>query len=324
MRKISSWLIRCVVSIGILCYLFLRIPFNQVIAALINTKITYILPAIFLQVGMNYISATQMKIFVSQQKMNFTVLNLIKINFITFFYRLFLPGELLTGAVRWYKLSKPSGMRAQALACIILARAINIFTLAVIGIVFFLIEMPYSSNYVSISLILGLLISLLLFVSIVNVATASRVEYIVSKLNFAKIPNLIQEKIGKVWGSIKQFQEIPPRSLNYTLFLALLFHSVQIFSLYLFMRAVNINISIVTIAWITAAVFFLQMLPISVSGLGVREGAFVFLLRKYSICAPDAMALSLLIFAVSVAFALLGGVFEALEFFKQERDKKRI
>ncbi len=321
MRKIFSWLIKCVISIGILYYLFLKIPFNQVITALISTKIVYLLPAILLQIGSIYISAAQMKVFVSQQKMDFTVPKLMQINFITFFYRLFLPGELSAGVVRWHKLSRPGGMRAQALACIVLARATNILTLAIIGIVFFLIEMPYNYNYVSVSLVVGLLFSFLLFLSIINAHISSKIEYFASKLNFSKIPNLVREKVIKVWNSIKEFHKIPLNSLRYGVFLSVLFHSLQISSIYFFMQAVDINISIISITWITAAVFFLQMLPISISGLGVREYTFVFLLKKYGVYASDAMALSLLIFGVSIAFAFLGAIFEAIEFFKQGKEK---
>ena len=137
--------------------------------------------------------------------------------------------------------------------------------------------------------------------------------------DLSKVPNIFQEKIAKVWNSIKQFHQIPISRLNYSLFLALLFHFGQICSIYFLMRAVNINISIVSIAWITAAVCFLQMLPISISGLGVREGAFVFLLKRYGVYASDAMALSLLMFGVLVVFALIGGVFEAIDSLKRYR-----
>ncbi|MFQ6059482.1 MAG: YbhN family protein [Anaerolineae bacterium] len=58
---------------------------------------------------------------------------------------------------------------------------------------------------------------------------------------------------------------------------------------------------------------FSLMLPISLSGLGVREGAYVFLFAQAGVPAPLALAMSLLFYAVTVATGLIGGVLYALE-----------
>ena len=53
------------------------------------------------------------------------------------------------------------------------------------------------------------------------------------------------------------------------------------------------------------------MIPISVSGLGLREGASLLLLGGYGIAAEQIVAFSLLVFTVSVVFVgLLGGFLE--------------
>jgi len=59
--------------------------------------------------------------------------------------------------------------------------------------------------------------------------------------------------------------------------------------------------------WIVALVALAQVLPITVAGLGVREGLFVFLLAQYGAPAETALALSLTVFSVTLLFALLGG-----------------
>lgn len=323
LKGIFKWLLKCLITIGLLYYLFLKIPFNQVAAALINTKIIYLLPAFFLQIGMRYINASQLRIFVQRQRMRFTVLELMKINLVSQFYGLLLPGELSTSLVKWYKLSKQNKMRSQAVACIVFSRTINTLCLAVLGIILFLVEMPYNSISIGTSLILGLIVSILLYLSITNASISSRIENLVNKLNLSRISESLQEKINKVWNSIKCFHRLPFTTLNYAFFLSFLFHLAGISSVYLIMQAVDINVSIISIIWIRAAVIFLQMLPLSISGLGVREGAFVFLLSSYNVSAPDAMALSFIIFAVTVIMALIGGILEAQEiFFKNLSIKK--
>lgn len=56
---------------------------------------------------------------------------------------------------------------------------------------------------------------------------------------------------------------------------------------------------------LTAAV---SMLPVSVSGLGLRESAFVFLFMKAGARAEEAFTLSILWFGISAAVSMIGGI----------------
>jgi len=129
-RRIFGWLFKYLVTVTILYYLFQHIPVSRVVASLSDAKVIYILSALFLQISIRYINALQLKIFSHQQGMTFTVFQLTKINFITQFYGLFLPGELSSGLVKWHKLSRENKMRAQAVTCIVLTRAIHMLSLA--------------------------------------------------------------------------------------------------------------------------------------------------------------------------------------------------
>jgi len=312
-------LFRCAITTGIFYYLFLKIPVTSVIAAFTGVNLLHIAFVFFLQIAMLCVNATQLKILTERQKMGFSLFKLIKINFISRFYGLLLPGELSAGLVKWYKLSKLGGMRAEAVACIIFSRVVNTLCLAVLGITFFLIEMPYNSIPIAISLIAGLILSVILYLCIVSARISQGVRNLINKPSSRKIPGIFQEKTAKVWNSIESFQGIPPSSLRRILFLSILFHLGGIFSVYLIMRALNVDISVVSIVWIRAAVVFLQMLPISISGLGVREGAFVFLLGGYGVGGADAMAVSFLIFGITIIFGFLGGVFESAELFSANK-----
>jgi hypothetical protein len=53
------------------------------------------------------------------------------------------------------------------------------------------------------------------------------------------------------------------------------------------------------------------MIPISISGLGVREGALLFLLKPYGVWGEEALALSLIIFGITVLLiGAIGGLLE--------------
>jgi uncharacterized membrane protein YbhN (UPF0104 family) len=54
------------------------------------------------------------------------------------------------------------------------------------------------------------------------------------------------------------------------------------------------------------AVLIAQVLPIGISGLGVREGAFVLFLTPLGVPAEQAIALGLLLYVLNLAVSLLG------------------
>ena len=55
-----------------------------------------------------------------------------------------------------------------------------------------------------------------------------------------------------------------------------------------------------------------MMLPVSINGIGVREGVFVFLLGLYGVARPEALALAWIAFGFVLAQGVLGGVVYAL------------
>jgi len=319
-RHCLIWLFKCSITGGILYYLFETIPARELINALVNVDTGYILLALFTFFIPHYIKAIQLNIFTRLQGMSFTTLELLKISFVTQFYGLLLPGELSTGLVKWHKLSRENKMRAQAVACIVLTRAMHTLSLAILGVTFFLIEMPYNSAPVLISLVLGLIMAILLYLSITHAPLANALKNTINTLRPIKLPETIRKKIANIWHSLEQFHTINPLKLNYALFLSFVSHLAGIIPIYFIMLALKINVPITSIIWIRAAVTFLQLLPISISGLGVREGAFVFLLKTYNIPAPDAMALSLIIFSMVVLMALIGGALEAGEFLFKKKN----
>ena len=69
----------------------------------------------------------------------------------------------------------------------------------------------------------------------------------------------------------------------------------------------GINVSYLQLLWVVAIVSLAQSLPISIAGLGVREGVYVYLLHQLGVSTSMALALSLVIFAMQVAMALTGG-----------------
>ena len=110
--------------------------------------------------------------------------------------------------------------------------------------------------------------------------------------------------------SARAFRQLPPRSALRIFALSLLGHSLGIAVWLGLARSLGLTLSLPGLGWVRSAVQTANMLPISISGLGVREGALVVLLGPYAVSSADAVALSFLVFGLALLYGLLGGVLE--------------
>ena len=88
-------------------------------------------------------------------------------------------------------------------------------------------------------------------------------------------------------------------------------HLLGLMSLFILAVAIQIDIGLAALGWIRSIVTIVTLVPVTVSGLGVREATFVALLSPYGVAMSSALTLSLLVFARSLVFAFAGGLFEA-------------
>jgi uncharacterized protein (TIRG00374 family) len=88
--------------------------------------------------------------------------------------------------------------------------------------------------------------------------------------------------------------------------LCLPIHLISFGILYVFAFYDGIEISFLTLASVSSLVWVISAIPISISGLGLRELSFVYLLSLQGVTAEAATALSLQFFAISVVIGVLG------------------
>jgi hypothetical protein len=92
--------------------------------------------------------------------------------------------------------------------------------------------------------------------------------------------------------------------------LSMLLNFVCVLQFWVLARGLKMDVSLLALCLIVPTVICISALPISPSGLGVRENLFVQLLAAQSIRADptDSLSLSLLAFAGSLFWSLVGGV----------------
>jgi uncharacterized membrane protein YbhN (UPF0104 family) len=82
---------------------------------------------------------------------------------------------------------------------------------------------------------------------------------------------------------------------------------------YLIALSLGVRVSLWYFFLFVPIISFLLVLPVSLSGLGVREGGYVYLFSQAGVSAPLALTMSLVVYACNVAAGSIGGMLYTLE-----------
>lgn len=305
---------RLLVASVILFFLFKKIPIADVASAIRHTRLGYA-SAAFLVTFMVHVAASfRLQKLCELQDLNMSAFTVFKINTAARFYGLFLPaGNFIGIAIRFYRLSTFRRKYREALFAMLGDRLMATTSLCLVGGLFWALERPHeASSYLwpAAFAVAALLIAAGVARCVKPRAALTALMQRFNPRVFGKVDLPAADAAGKM--------QHPARTLGALFLLSGLIHVLGILSYDLLCAAMGLTVSFVAVGWIRSAVILATMLPVSVSGIGLREGALVLLLGLYDVPPENALALSFLVFAVTVlGIGLIGGIFEAVRLLKE-------
>lgn len=310
-RSSWGWLLRLALGAGILAYLFTFIPVSNVVAVLSSAAPGWIGVALGLVAVERLTAAFRVTILSDQAGMGLSVWQNLQISISATFYGMFLPGELAGGAVRWHKMARPSGMRAEAAAVLSFDRLIDTIVLVLTGLAFWLLEQPsISSGAIQAGLLMLLCVLLVTLCLSLSRRAASLLLIPLARLTNRLRLGFVYNRVDKVLAAVRSFAGLSTRAVAALIAVSALRQLLAIGILFGFAAALGADVGFITFGWIRTFMNIAVMLPVSVSGLGVREGTLVLLLQPYGVAGSLAVALSLLMLFSHVLVAVGGGLLE--------------
>jgi uncharacterized protein (TIRG00374 family) len=221
-------------------------------------------------------------------------------------------------AIRWYRYQKnASGYEAAAL--ITFERVVQLLVVAFMGAFFlsFDVDVLKEQGYVLMlfSSTLSLLV-LIIFLLFLSRGFGYQVDAILKKIANL-LPEFIEARLRKLWTSISAFRSVELKSAISIIMLTIVAYVLFVFSAWIILEGMNINISLHTLIWVRSVVFILTLIPISVGGIGVRDVTIIYFLGLFGINQEEAFAFSLALLAVQLLIGLWGGVIELFYFLER-------
>jgi len=295
-------LLKVCFSLALLALLLRQIGWQQTLETLGKARFSYLAAALALYLVGIVVRAYRWQILLNALGMDTPLARLTVLYFVGTFFSSFLPTGIGGDVVRVYELSRQSKRPIESVGTVLLDRVTGLLMLFLIAL------MALAFSYQLIAPNVSAAILLLCLGSWAGLGLMLRRDWL--------------ERWGllRIMAKIKQIRELYEsitacglKAIGGALAISLVFNVLLIAVNYLIALSLRVEIPLWYFLLFIPLISFLLILPISLSGLGVREGGYVYLFAQAGVSAPLALTMSLLFYALNVASGLIGGVLYAFE-----------
>lgn len=306
-KRLRRWLGlggRLAISVGILAWLIRRTDWEPLVQLFRGARLDLFFAALGLYCLAQVISSYRWQLLARAVGFTTPLLRLVALYFIGMFFNLFLPTSMGGDVVRAWLLAGGPGRRWQAVLSVFSERFAGLMMLLALACLASGINV-HVLPWWSLGLVWG--------------ATATGIGLVLLLPILGRRFQRFREMTHAL--SLYRSQR---RTLAGVSLLSLLIQVAGILQVWLLSHALGIEVPLTAFAVVVPLVTLLTMLPISVNGVGVREGFLMLLLAPVGVSAAEALALGLLWLTMLAAASLIGGiVFVAGGFTRVYREEQR-
>ncbi len=227
----------------------------------------------------------------------------LRIFFVSTFVGTFLPG-IGGDLYRAYSLARQDVSGAQATASVLMDRllgVVSIMAMAIVGL--FLVQSLMGDRTLLLALAVAAVVCAVAVAAIFSERVASLCRAIAESIPIGRVQRIGSDLISAVRSYGQSHRE-----LSTVLVLSIAVQMLRIVQAFCLGRAIGIALPLTTYFALVPAILLIMLLPITVSGLGTGQWAFVGLFGEVGVARPDAFALSVLFIALGIVGNLPGAL----------------
>lgn len=309
----KRWLftgVKLIVSGSLIYYLVSQANVPQIWGAMASANMLLLVLSFMLH-GIGYFSSSyRWQILLRAQGFDASVGYLVRSYAIAMFFNNLLPSTIGGDGYRAYDTAKLGIPKLKAFAIVVVERFLGLFALMVFAMLALALATELTTE-----------IENLWLWSFLTFATMSWVVWFIFVRSgegkwldqLFKLPGIgiVRKLVAKMSEAFEPFRG-KTRALTWAMALSLLLQFNVIFHYYLISEALGMNIPLVKFLVIIPLAMFVQMAPVSINGIGIRESFYVFFLtRIYGVPFEASLAFSWISYGMILLLGVLGGVIYA-------------
>jgi uncharacterized protein (TIRG00374 family) len=290
-------IIKLLITIAIFYYLFLNINFHELWAILAKSHGGWILLALILQLGSTYLAAYRWfkisKLLIFKESLSFYVQSYFKG---TFFNQV-LPSSIGGDAVRMIDLTRKGYDKKEALYGVFVDRVVGLVGLLTLNLIASILFYGTFDHDLSQLIIFVSLTGLIGFASLF---VFDKIHFL-SKYKYINLLHRLSRRLNELYSSkIVLMQHIS---------ISVAVHFLSVLTMYGISLSIDAHLSFQMLLIAVPPVFLLTIIPISLAGWGIREGAMVGIFTLVGANPTKILAMSILYGLLLIISALPGSYF---------------
>jgi len=298
----------------LLIYLLWHFEIKRIIQIFLSVNLWYLLflPPIFFIIFL--IQVLKWQIILKAQHINFPFWQLFKIHLIGTYYGFLTPGRVGHFLKAAYLKDRINKSIEECSSGILVDRFLDIlvlFIFSIAGALVLISQFPFLLTRIIMVLII---VSLLFFIFY----SKKRTRFLLKGLFNLLTPDKFKDKFRESFYLF--YKNMPGKKILIRSFILTMVNWWLIYSqIFIIAKSLSININYFIFIFISALAISVGLLPITISGLGVREAAFIVLFKNYSILPEKLITMSLLSTVIGYLLLFLISSIFVFRFVKRKR-----
>ncbi|MHB1346004.1 MAG: lysylphosphatidylglycerol synthase transmembrane domain-containing protein [Candidatus Humimicrobiaceae bacterium] len=322
-KKLINTSLRIIVSLGLIIYLVLTQfrDFRTIASTLKDISLPLIILSAATHIYGIWITAYRWQSLLKTQGVRLSILSLSASTLVGLFFNNFLPTSIGGDVYRAYDVTKKSDLPMSSSISILVVERLSgiIASAAFAAAALFLGFTAIGEKSIIIPILIFLAASIFIFFLILN-------PNILGLHRLAKKVKLLQkiiDKLSNVYNTFLSFKKYKWTLVRVIIF-SLTLQFAVIVNYWLASKSLGIPLNLEVFIFIVPVVSIISMLPISLGGIGVREGSLVFLMVSLGAQNAKAAMCSLLLFTMLLVMGIIGGLIYAIRPLLAKKESGRL
>jgi uncharacterized protein (TIRG00374 family) len=305
---------RISISAVLIILLLTRLDLSRTVSALVSVRWDFLAASLVTFAASLVLGNVQWVMLLSLQRIHLTFRKTLSFYFVGAFFNNFLPANIGGDIVRVYDVYKESGLPDQTIAATVTDRLFGMVALGLLAMPAGLyVAFRYDALGLDRAFGMWSLVIVLAFIAILGLTTAvifsRRLARALERLVRPLLIRGTRERFKRVYESFHMYRSTT-RNLPVILAVALVVQALRVLVHYEVSEAMGLAIPVIYFFLFVPVIAIFIALPISIGGLGVREGLGIFFFCKAveGLGSEQAFTMGFLAYVVGVVVSLAGGV----------------
>jgi hypothetical protein len=304
LKKTLVLVLRVAFSLVLIAWILYKVDRRQLYETIRSVDPWLAMLAVIAYAAVNVLCAWRWQVLLAARNIKAGFWRLFRYYLNGLFFSNFLPTTIGGDLARAYLVADDCNKRSEALASVLVDRVIGLFGVILTGVVGLVLVARTGQEIALLKAMVVVIVSALLLVTLfLNKTLVRKFRWML------RIPVMerAEHHLIDFYHSIYAYRT-RPMAVVWAFFLSLLIQVMVVVSAYLIALSMHLAIPIRPFFLYMPVIGAVSMVPVSINGWGLQEGAFIVFFGRAGLARAEALSLGFLYHLVAVLISLAGGV----------------